>query len=369
MEKSPSWQGLPPESIDRTALLIFFASLACICLALFGERLPAVYLGVPAVCMLILAACMHLQHSNKGYGFCLNDEARTLNPHGSRPIPFDSIATFRLILYRDQACVHVTTGMLRRRRMLARISRNEPLQEIRQALDERSFVVRISKNPLTKKTAEKLLLMVMPLLAAVMLYTIIDMYKHVPCAALPPQHLTVEPTEIQKRDELHHVGPVSLLVPRQYRLLDKQANTAMFYDPQNETRLAIGIGPARATMPHNPFLQTAADLAGIGTVSDAALLAVRSRFGLMPARIRSTLLKNYDTDTVRIYSVHAGPLRGIMLRGEQSGHGEKGLDHMPDQVTEIMLPRAKDALVIRVLIVTPRPLELEHIKRILAGIH
>lgn len=370
MEKSPSWQGLPPEATERTGLLIFFASLACICLALFGERLPVLYLGVPAACTLLLAASMRLLRGrNKGYGFSLDDEARALNPSGARAIPFDSIASFRLILYRDRACVHAIIGMLRRRRVLACVARTGPEQEIRRALQERSFVVRVSKNPFNKKTAEIVLLMVMPLLAAVMLYTTIDMYRHVPGAALPAQQLIVKPSEISSKKELYHLGPISLSIPHEYRLLDKQEHTVIFHDPRGQARLVFGISPPRATMPQNPPLQTAADLVGIGTEAEAALLAVRSRFGLLPARIRATLLKNYDTDTVQIYSVQAGKLNGIMLRGEQADQGENDLENMPDQVIEVMFQSSNDALVLRVLIISRMPLKTEHIRRILAGIH
>jgi hypothetical protein len=370
MDKSPSWQGLPPEATEHTGLLIFFASLACICLALFGERLPVLYLGVPAACTLLLAASMRLLRSrNKRYGFGLDDEARTLNPSGGKAIPFDSIASFHLILYRDRACVHAMVGMLRRRRLLACVARTGPEQEIKQALKERSFAVRVSKNPLNKKTAEIVLLMVMPLLAAVMLYTTIDMYRHVPGAALPAQQLIVEPSESRSKNELHRLGPVSFSVLREYRLLDEQENKAIFHEPRGEVRLVVSIGPPRATMPQNPPLQTAAELVGIGTEAEAALLAVRSRFGLMPARIRATLLKNYDTDTVQIYSVQAGKLNGIMLRGEQAAQGEADLENMPDQVTEVMFPWSNDALVLRVLIISRMPLKTEHISRILPDIH
>ena len=81
MEKSPSWQSLPPDSTERPALLIFFVSLVCVCVALFGEQLPALYLGISAGCALVLAFIMRLQRSiNTGVGFTLDDETRFLKP-------------------------------------------------------------------------------------------------------------------------------------------------------------------------------------------------------------------------------------------------------------------------------------------------
>jgi len=370
MEQSPSWQSLPPDSTERSALLIFFVSLACVCVALFGERLPMLYLGISAGCSLVLAFIMHLQRSvNAGVGFTLNDETRSLNPHNARPIAFGSIAAFRLVLYRDCACVHVMCGMLRRKRILACVPRNESVQDILQALRDRLFVVRVSKNPFKKRTAEILPLMIMPLLAAAILYVNIDMLRQVPCLALPPQQIRVEPSAAQSRDELHHLGPISLSLPPEYRQLRQPGQISVFYNPQGDVRLTLDSGPLRATVPDKPFLQAVAGLLGFGNDYEAAMLAVHSRFGLMPALIKSALLKNYNADTVQIYRLSAGAFTGVMLRGEQARPGEDSLDQMPDQVTEIILRSAEKDLVLRVLIASRLPLNIEHIRHLIAGIH
>ena len=371
MEQSPSWQSLPPDSTERSALLIFFVSLACVCVALFGERLPMLYLGISAGCSLVLAFFLRLQRSvNTGVGFTLNDETRSLNPHNARPVAFDSISSFRLVLYRDCACVHVMTGMLRRKRSLACVPRNESVQDILQALRDRSFVVRVSKNPFKKRTAEILPLMIMPLLAAAILYVNIDMLRQVPCLALPPQQFRVESSAAaQPGNELHHLGPVSMSLPPEYRLLRQPGHISVFYNPQGDVRLTLDSGPPRTTVPDKPFLQAVAGLLGFGNDYEAAMLAVRSRFGLMPALIKSALLKNYDADTVQIYRVTAGALTGVMLRGEQARTGEDSLDQMPDQVTEIMLRSDEKDPVIRLMITSRLPLDIEHIRHLIAGIH
>ncbi len=370
MEQSPSWPSLPADSTERSALLIFFVSLVCVCVALFGERLPMLYLGISAGCSLVLAFILRLQRSvNTGGGFTLNDETRSLNPHNARPIAFGSIAAFRLVLYRDCACVHVMTGILRRRRNLACVPRNDSVQDILQALRDRSFVVKVSKNPFKKRTAEILPLLIMPLLAAAILYVNIDMLRHVPCLALPPQQLRVESAATQPGNELHHLGPVSLSLPREYRLLRQPGQMSVFYNPQGDVRLTLDSGPPRATVPDKPFLQAVAGLLGFGNDYEAAMLAVRSRFGLLPALIKSALLKNYDADTVQIYRVSGGALSGVMLRGEQAQPGEDSLEQMPDQVTEIMLRSNEKDLVLRVLIASRLPLDIEHIRHLIAGIH
>ena len=370
MEQSPSWQSLPPDSTERTALLIFFVSLAGVCIALFGEQLPMLYLGISAGCSLMLALIMRLQRGgNTGVGFTLNDETRSLKPHNARPIPFGSIAAFRLVLYRDCACVHVMCGMLRRRKCLACVPRNGAEQDILQALRDRSFVVKLSRNPFKKRTAELLPLMIMPLLAAAILYVNIDMLRQVPCLALPPQQLSVESPAAPAKNQLHRLGPVSLSLPREYRLLRQPGQMSVFYNPEGDVRLTLDSGPPHATVPDKPFLQAVAGVLGFGNDYEAAMLAVRSRFGLLPALIKSALLKNYDADTVQIYRVSAGALTGVMLRGEQTRPGEDGLEHMPDQVTEIMLRSDEKAPVIRMLIASRLPLDIEHIRHLIAGIH
>jgi hypothetical protein len=370
MKQSPAWQSLPPDSTERPALLIFFVSLASVCVALFGERLPMLYLGISAGCSLVLAFIMRLQRSvNTGHGFTLDDETRSLKPHNARPIAFGSIAAFRLVLYRDCACVHVMCGMLRRRRNLACVPRNESVQDILQTLRDRSFVVKLSRNPFKKRTAELLPLMIMPLLAAAILYVNIDMLRQVPCLALPPQQLRVESSAAPAKNQTHRLGPVSLSLPREYRLLRQPGQISVFYNPQGDVRLTLDSGPPHATVPDKPFLQAVAGVLGFGNDYEAAMLAVRSRFGLLPALIKSALLKNYAADTVRIYRVSAGALTGVMLRGEQARPGEDGLEHMPDQVTEIMLRSNKKDPVIRMLIASRMPLDIEHIRHLIAGIH
>ncbi len=216
MEKSPSWQSLPPDSTERSALLIFFISLACVCVALFGERLPALYLGISAGCTLVLAIMMRLQrNAGAGNGFILNDEVQSINLNDARPIPFSSITSFRLILYRDRACAYVMTGLLHRRRCLACVPRGQD-QNILQALRDRSFVVKISRNPFKKRTAEILPLIIMPLLAGALLYVNVDMLRQTPCLALPPQQLSVESVTARGNEAVHRLGKASFFLPRQY---------------------------------------------------------------------------------------------------------------------------------------------------------
>ena len=137
---------------------------------------------------------------------------------------------------------------------------------------------------------------------------------------------------------------------------------SVFYNPQEEVRLTLDSGPPRATVPDKPFLQAVAGLLGFGNDYEAAMLAVRSRFGLLPALIKSALLKNYDAETVQIYRVSAGALTGVMLRGEQARPEEDSLDQMPDQVTEIMLRSDEKDLIVRMLIASRLPLDIEHIR-------
>ncbi len=370
MKKTPSWHSLPAESADRAALLIFFASLACVCLALFGERLPALYLGISAGCTLVLAAILRLQRSaNTGNGFTLDDETRSINPHGAPPIPFDSIAAFRLILYSDRACLLVTTGMLRRKKPLACVPRNDQEQNIVQALHDRSFVVKTTKNPFKKRTAEILPLMIMPLLAAALLYVNIDMFRQIPCLAQPPQEFRVDPSTGRTKNKLYRLEPFLLSLPRQYRLIRQQEHTIVFYRPGGDGRLTISTGPPRETVPEKPFSQSVTRILGYGNDYEAAVLAVRSRFGLMPALIKSALLQRYDASTVQIYHVSAVPFTGIMLRGEQERQGEGNPGNMPDQVTEIMLRHAEKDSIIRILSASRMPLNIEHIRSLIAGIH
>jgi len=370
MEQSPSWQGLPPDSAEYSALLIFFVSLVCVCVALFGEQVPAVYLGVSAVCTLTLALCLRLVRSFRcGPGFSLDDEARMLRPHGGRPLPFSSITALRLVLYRDRACLQVNTGALRRRRALVCVSRTGPAQDIMHALAERGFTVRVSKNPLKKRTAEVVPLLIMPLLAAALLYVSIDMYRRFPVLAQPPQMLSVEPAPPDRAlQEMYPLGPIVLRLPRTYRLVDKQPDSLIFYSPAGDIRLALNAGPDHQTIPHSRFLQAVADMLGFGSIHDATLLALRSRFGLMPAMIKSALLKRYDPDTVQIYRVLSGTLSGVILRGEQARPGETGLEHMPDQVAEITLRTAENDEVIRLLIASRAPLDTARVKSLISGI-
>jgi hypothetical protein len=72
---------------------------------------------------------------------------------------------------------------------------------------------------------------------------------------------------------------------------------------------------------------------------------------------------------VQIYRMSAGARTGVMLRGEQSRPGEDGLNQMPDQVTEIMLRSNGKDLVVRMLIASRLPLDIEHIRHLIAGIH
>jgi hypothetical protein len=369
MKKTPSWHSLPRTSAEGAALLIFSTSLVCVCVALFGERLPILYLGISAGCTLVLAVFLRLQRSfSTSNGFTLDDNTRSIIPHNARPIPFDSIASFRLILYRDRACVQVMTGMLRRRRNLACVGRNGPDQNILQALRDRSFVVRTSKNPFTKRTAEIIPLIIMPLLAAALLYVNVDMFRQVPGLALPPQQLSVESTTARRNEAVHRLGTASFFLPRQYRLLRQQEQTFVFYNPNDAVQITINSGPVHATVPHKPFLQAIAGLLGYGNNYEAAMLAVRSRFGLIPALIKSALLQRYDASTVQIYHVSAAPLAGIMLRGEQNRQGEDNPGNMPDQVTEIMLHCSDKKLVIRILIASRLPIDIKRIERIIGGI-
>lgn len=369
MEKTLSWASIPDDSADRTTLLIFSASLVCVCVALFGERLPALYLGISAGCTLILAVALHLQRSiNPGNGFTLNDETRSITPHKAHPIPFGSIASFRLVFYRDRACLHVTAGILRRRRCLACVPRNGAAQDILQALQERSCTVKISKNPFKKRTAEILPLIIMPLLAGALLYVNIDMYRKVSCLAQPPQEFRVEPSTGRTHNKLYRLDPFLLSLPRHYRLVNQQEQVMVFYNPNGGERLTISTGPPRVTVPDRPFLQAVAGLLGYGNDYEAAVLAVRSRFGLMPSLIKSALLQHYDASTVQIYHVRAGSLSGIMLRGEQKGHDEDNPGNMPDQVTEIMLRHAEKDPIIRIQSASRLPQDIEYIRGLIAGI-
>ncbi len=134
-------------------------------------------------------------------------------------------------------------------------------------------------------------------------------------------------------------------------------------------RLTISTGPPRTSEPHTPLTQTVTRLLGYGNDYKAAMLAVRSRFGLMPALIKSALLQRYDASTVQIFHVSADSFTGIMLRGEQNPQGENNPGNMPDQVTEIMLHNAGKDLIIRILIASLLPLDIAHIERLIAGVH
>ncbi|MBM4309480.1 MAG: hypothetical protein FJ119_00820 [Deltaproteobacteria bacterium] len=370
MEQSPSWQGLPPESVEGTALLVFFVSLACACVALFGERRLVACLVFTAACTLVLYVCLRLRSGRRtGTGFTIDDGAQSLRVHGSRPIPLKAVASLRLILYRDRACLHAMTGALRRRQQVACVSRPGPVQDIVDALTGRGLTVRISRNPFRKSTAELIPLLIMPLLAAMLLYVSIDMFRRGPGLALPPQQLSVEPAQDRAGKEIYHLGPVALMLPRGYRLIDRQPDALIVHSPAGDTRIAIEAGPDRRTVAHNALLQALAGLLGFGNVHDAALLAVHSRFGLMPAMIKAALLKRYDADTVQTYCLRAGALSGVMLRGEQARPGENALEHMPDQVAEIMLRTPDRALIIRVLIASRAPLAVERITGLISGIH
>jgi hypothetical protein len=258
--------------------------------------------------------------------------------------------------------------MLRRRRNLACVGRNGPDQNILQALRDRSFVVKTSKNPFTKRTAEIIPLIIMPLLAAALLYVNVDMLRQVPGLALPPQQLSVESTTARRNEAVHRLGTASFFLPRQYRLLRQQEQTFFFYNPDDAVRITFDSGPVQATVPHKPFLQAIAGLLGYENDYEAAMLAVRSRFGLIPALIKSALLQRYDASTVQIYHVNAAPLAGIMLRGEQERQGEDNQGYMPDQVTEIMLRYSEKKLVIRILIASRLPIDIKQIERIIGGI-
>jgi len=367
MDHSPSWQGLPPDSGDRSALLIFFASIVCVCIALFGERVPLLWLGVPAGFTLVLFICLRLQHN--GTGFSLDDNARELRLHGGRALSFDTIASFRLLLFRDRACLHVLTGALRRRRLIACVARPGPVQDILHALAERGFKVRVSKNPFRKRTAALLPLIIMPLLAIVLLYVYSDMLKSFPGMAIPARHLNIVPTSDCAQDARYYLEPFSLCLPDSYRLIEKKPQAALFYDRTTRTHIAIDSAPARRTVTHNPALQTVAAALGFGTVHKAAELAVRSRFGLMPLLLKSALLKHYDTATVQIYSLHAGQLNGIMLHGEQPWPQADSLEHMPEQVAEILLGRSDSGMTLRILISSGLRLSSEHLTGLIAGIH
>jgi hypothetical protein len=367
MEQTPAWQGLPPDSADRSALLIFFASLVCGCIALFGERVPLLYLGVPAGCTLILYIFLRLQRT--GSGFSLDDTARELRLHDGRALPFNTITFFRLILFRDCAGLQVMTGALRRRRLIAWVARPGPVQDILHALAERGFTVRVSKNPFKKRTAELLPLIVMPLLAAALVYVSIDMLKRFPGLAVPSRQLTVEPATEHPPGQLHQLGTTSFFLPQNFVLIQKQPDSAMFLHPAAGTRIAIGTAPARQTIPHKPAVQAVARILGFGNTHAAAELAVRSRFGLMPVLIKSALLKNYDTTTVHIYRVRAGRYSGVMLLGEQPRPVEDDIEHIPEQVAEITLRCADTTQIIRVLIVSRLHLSTERISDLIAGIH
>jgi hypothetical protein len=369
MEKKPFWNSIPADSAEGATLLIFSASLVCTCVALFGERLPALCIGIAVGCTLVLAVVLRVQRStNTANGFMLDDDARSINPHGGRPIPFDAVIALRLILYHDRACLHVTTGMLRRRKCLACVPRNGTDQDIVRELQERSFTVKVSKNPFKKRTAEILPLIIMPLLAGALLYVNVDLYRKVPCLAQPPREFSVEPSSGRTHNKLYRLDPFLLSLPRNYRLINRQEQTMVFYNLGNDTRLAVSTGLPRETVPDRPFLESVAGLLGYGNDYEAAVLAVRSRFGLMPSLIKSALLRRYDASTVQIYHVRAGALSGIMLRGEQKGHDEDTPGNMPDQVTEIMLRHAEKAPVIRMQSASRLPQDIERIRGLIAGI-
>ena len=369
MEKTPSWHSLPSNSVEGAALLIFSTSLVCVCIALFGEQLPMLYLGISAGCTLVLAVFLRLQRSfSTSNGFTLDDETRSINPHGAKPIPFSSISSFRLILYRDCASIRVMTGMLRRGKNLACVGRNGPDQNIQQALSDRSFTIRVSKNLFKKRTAEILPLIIMPLLAGALLYVNVDMFRQVPGLALPPQQISIESVTARGNEAVHRLGTASFFLPRQYRLVRQQEQTFVFYSPDDAIRLTINSGPAHTTAPNKPFLQAIAGLLGYGNDYAAVGLAVRSRFGLIPALIKSALLQRYDQSTIQIYCVNADLLTGVILRGEQSQTEEDSLKIIPDQITEIILREAEGKLVIRILIASRLPIDLENIKRIIGGI-
>jgi hypothetical protein len=369
MQQSPSWQGLPPESAAGTTLLVFFVSLACACVALFGEYRPAACLGFTAACTVALWIGLRLRSGRpRAHGFTIDDAAGQLRANGDRAIPFSRISSLRLILYRDCACVHAMTGILRRCRAVACVPRPGPEQDIQAALAQRGFTVRLSKSPFKKRTAEIIPLLVMPLLAAALLYAGIDMYRRVPGLAMPSQQLSVEPAGDRQGGRLWQLGRVALMLPRSYRLIDRQPDALIFHSPAGDTRLAVDAGPDRRTASGNALMQAAAAMLGFGTAHDAALLAVRSRFGLMPAMIKAALLKRYDADTVRTYCIRSGELSGVMLLGEQTGPAEDALEDMPAQVAEVMLRTPARDLVIRVLIISRARLDLERIKALLSGI-
>jgi hypothetical protein len=305
---------------------------------------------------------------HRAAGFTIDDAAGQLRVHGGREIPLSAISSLRLVLYRDRACVQAMTGAFRRRRTVACVSRPGPERDIQAALTQRGFTVRLAKNPFTQRTAEILPLLIMPLLAAALLYAGIDMYRRVPGLAMPSQQLSVEPAGDRQGGRLWQLGPVALMLPRSYRLVDRQPGALILHSPAGDMRIAVDAGPDRSTAPRNALLQIVASMLGFGNVHDAALLAVRSRFGLMPAMIKAALLKRYDPETARAYCIRSGELSGVMLLGEQARPGEDALENMPDQVAEIMLRTPSRDLVIRVLIASRTQLDLERIKVLISGI-
>jgi len=369
MNDAPSWQSLPPDSADRPALLLFFASLVCICVALFGERMVGLYLGIPAACTLVLYTGLRLQRTaGSCTGFTLDDTARELRPDSGRAIPFDAISAVLLILYRDRACLRVRTGALGRSRYLACMSRTAA-RDILQALSARALKTRVSRNPFTRRTAQLVPLIVMPLLAAILLYVSIDMFRQFPCLALPPQQLSVEHSIDPAGGQLYQLDQVSFSLPETYHLIGRQDHRAAFLSADGAVRMVFDEGRLRPTVPQKPLLQAIAGVLGFGSDHDAALLAIRSRFGLLPGMIKAALLKNYDPDTVRIYGVRTEALNGVMLRGEQARPAAHEADDIPDQVTEILLRDAGKDLVVRIVIVSRLPLDNEPIQRLIAGIH
>lgn len=369
MENCPSWQGLPPDPARGPALLVFFLSLAGVCVALVGERTPALILGIPSACTLVLYACLRLLHSPRANaGFSLDDSARMLVPHSGGPIAFDAISCVRLVLYRDRACLHALRGVLRRPRALACVLRPGPEQDILHALRQRSLPVRVSRNPFSKRTADMLPLLVMPLLAAILLYAGVDMLRRLPVLAQPARELTTEPRAAAADERLHQVGPIAVCLPGRYRRIHAQDDSAVFLDGEDGTRIAISAGTARRTVTAQPLAQGLAGLLGFGNEHDAALLAVQSRFGLLPLMIKAALLKRYDPETVQIYRVHSGRLRGVLLSGEQARPDDGGPENMPDQVAEITLRRGSTGPVVRILSVSRLPLGIDFLGRMAAGI-
>jgi hypothetical protein len=208
----------------------------------------------------------------------------------------------------------------------------------------------------------------MPLLAAAALYVTIDIQRRMPMLALPARQFIAESSAVRQGTALHRLDLFTITLPQDFRLLRKAEEKALFYSPAGDMRLRIDYAPPRATVPGRPFLQAVAKLLGYGSNCDAAALAVRSRFGLIPALIKSAMLKRYEPDTVQTFCVSSGPFTGIMLRGEQSRPGEGGTESMPDQVAEILLRDAGRNLVIRVMLASRLPLNDKYLERLVTGI-